>query len=239
MTVLWKRWNRRGNAIFCLAVVISAIAGCGVDWFPAQTKQGTTPDKFTFTNQTGVALSSTVTSNAITVAGLTAASSPISISGPVGSNSQYSINGGSYTSQAGTVKNDDTVTVQHTSASAVGLTVTSTLSIGGVTGTFSSTTQTVTLSAFTTRTPVGGLLFQTYAIITSLDTAPHTISIADTNGTALYSVGNANITPNTFFSTPETFTGLNGLPLFVRKEANTTTTVTIDGIAFPVVLPAQ
>jgi hypothetical protein len=92
----------------------------------------TTPD---FINQTGVALSTTVTSNQLTVLGINTATS-ISITGGT-----YSINGGSYTSDSGTVNNGDTVTVQLTSSGSYSTTVDATLTIGGVSNTFSVTTQ--------------------------------------------------------------------------------------------------
>jgi hypothetical protein len=95
----------------------------------------TTPDQFTFTDQTGVAMNTVVTSNTITVSGINAAA-PISVSGGT-----YAINGGSYTSASGTVNNGDTVTVQLTSSGNNATTTNATLTIGGVSGTFSVTTQ--------------------------------------------------------------------------------------------------
>jgi hypothetical protein len=95
----------------------------------------TTPDQFTFTDQTGVALSSVITSNTITVAGINAAAA-ISITGGT-----YSINSGSYTSADGTVNNGDTVTVQQTSSGSYSTTTDATLTIGGVSDTLSVTTQ--------------------------------------------------------------------------------------------------
>jgi hypothetical protein len=94
----------------------------------------TTPDQFTFTDQTGVALSSVITSNIITVAGINAAVT-ISIVG-----GQYAINGGSYTSADGTVNNGNTVTVQQTSSASYSTTTDATLTIGGISDTFSVTT---------------------------------------------------------------------------------------------------
>jgi NAD-dependent dihydropyrimidine dehydrogenase PreA subunit len=57
-------------------------------------------------DQTGVALNTVITSNAITVAGINTAAS-ISITGGA-----YAINGGAYTGESGTVSNGETVTVQ-------------------------------------------------------------------------------------------------------------------------------
>lgn len=132
-------------------LVVLGIAGCGnVDWFPPYKRQPTTPDAFSFTPQTRVTPGDTVTSNAITVAGLTATSSPISVTGSNGSNSKYVINGTDSTST--TVKNGDTVAVQHTAASTLGTDTTSTLVIGDVSATFRSTTKTVLIPAFTPMT---------------------------------------------------------------------------------------
>ncbi|MGI9212084.1 MAG: integrin alpha, partial [Methylococcaceae bacterium] len=94
----------------------------------------TTPDAFSFSPQTGVGLSATVTSNAVTLKGL---NSPavIRISGGL-----YSVNAGAFVSTAGTVKAGDAVTLQVNASAQYGQTVTATLNIGGVTGTFSVTT---------------------------------------------------------------------------------------------------
>ncbi len=93
-----------------------------------------TPDDFSFTAQTGVALSTVTPSNTITVAGITTVS-PISIVGGT-----YSINVGAYTAAAGTVNNGDTVTLQQTSSASFSALTTATLTIGGVSGAFDVTT---------------------------------------------------------------------------------------------------
>ena len=111
---------------------IAAIHGAGSSGvcIPADTK----PEQFTFTDQTGVALNTVFESNDITVAGINA-SSPISITG-----GEYSINGGAYTLAAGTVENGQTVKVRQTSSSSHSTTTNATLTIGGVSDTFSVTT---------------------------------------------------------------------------------------------------
>jgi hypothetical protein len=101
----------------------------------------TTPDAFSFTDQTGVALGSEVISAAITVSGI---NSPAAITVTGGS---YSINGGAFTSSPGTVSNGNTVQAKHTSASAA-LTATNTVvTIGGISDTFTSTTGAVSATA--------------------------------------------------------------------------------------------
>lgn len=106
-------------------------SGQSFDSFDAQD---TTPDAFTFTAQTGVALSSVATSNTITVASINSAAN-IGIVGGT-----YSINGGAYTAVAGTVNNGDTVTVRQTSSGSYNTMTTATLTIGGVSGAFDVTT---------------------------------------------------------------------------------------------------
>lgn len=93
----------------------------------------TTPDPFTFADQTSVALSTLKISNTITVSGINASAS-ISITG-----GEYSINGGSFISSAGTVNNGNTVRVRLTSSSSYYTTTNATLTIGGVSDTFSVT----------------------------------------------------------------------------------------------------
>jgi hypothetical protein len=93
-----------------------------------------TPDPFTFTDQTGVALSVEVISNSITVSGIDV---PVSISIAGG---EYSINGGGFTVSPGTVGNSDTVRAKIISSDAYGTTVDAIVTIGGATDTFSVTT---------------------------------------------------------------------------------------------------
>jgi len=93
------------------------------------------PDAFTFTSQSGVAPSTLVTSNTITVAGLTDTAA-ISVSGGA-----YSLdNGATYITTPGTVANGATVSLQHTSSATYGAAIVTTLTIGVSSGTFTSTT---------------------------------------------------------------------------------------------------
>lgn len=95
----------------------------------------TTPNAFGFTDQTGVALNTPITSNAITVSGIDAAA-PISIS----AGGQYRINGGAWTAVAGTVSNGDTVELQRTSSASNATGVDTPLTIGGVSDVWTITT---------------------------------------------------------------------------------------------------
>lgn len=96
----------------------------------------TTPNAFTFTDQTDVSLSSTITSAAITVSGIDAAAT-ITVSG-----GSYDINSsGSFTTSPGTVNNGDTVRARHTSSGSNSTATNTVVTIGGVSDTFTSTTE--------------------------------------------------------------------------------------------------
>jgi hypothetical protein len=230
----------------CLIVMLFTLSGCGVDWLPQYKRDPTTPDPFAFTSQGGIALTTDVTSNAITVSGITGDSSPIKITGDTWSNSRYSIAGATPTSAAGTVKNGDTVTVIQTSSSSLATVTKSTLSIGTVNADFTSTTQTVATPAFTVVTSSGGFL-QTFATIVSADNVvpnTHVISIADSQntGNAGFAVADTNgvFTAQfpTFTNLTQTVTVLNNMRLYVRNRPLTgnTTTLTIDGLKVVVTL---
>ncbi|MBN8279918.1 MAG: thrombospondin type 3 repeat-containing protein [Gammaproteobacteria bacterium] len=95
----------------------------------------TIPNAFSFPSQPGVPMSTLVTSAATTITGLSTAS-PISVA-----NGQYSIGcTATFTAAAATISNGQTVCVRHTSAASTGTDTVTTLTIGGVAGTFTSTT---------------------------------------------------------------------------------------------------
>jgi uncharacterized delta-60 repeat protein len=100
----------------------------------------TTPDGFSFTDQTGLPPNAEVQSNEITVAGINAPA-PISVVG-----GEYSINGGAFTATAGTVANGERVRVRVTASGSYSTTVSATLTIGGVSDTFSVTTKPATVA---------------------------------------------------------------------------------------------
>ena len=94
----------------------------------------TTPDQFSFDDHTDVAVNTLIESNAITVTGINAPTD-ISITG-----GEFSIDGGSYGSTPSTVDKDQTVRVRQVSSSSYSTTTNATLTIGGVSDTFSVTT---------------------------------------------------------------------------------------------------
>ncbi len=96
---------------------------------------GTPPNNFSFIDQANFPLSTLATSNTITVTGITGGV-PISITG-----GQYEINNsGLWTSQTGTVSNENPVRIRLMSSSAYSTTTNAVLTIGGVSDTFSVTT---------------------------------------------------------------------------------------------------
>lgn len=101
---------------------------------PSVAGGDTTPDAFTFTDQSGVALSTTITSAPITVSGITAAASITSSGGT------FDINGSGTFISSGTVNNGDTVRARVTSSGSNSTAVNCTVTIGGVSDTFTATT---------------------------------------------------------------------------------------------------
>lgn len=128
-------WEFRGRVPAMLVAALAlGLAACSDN----HNSTNTTPAAFSFTPNTGAALGSVQTSNAITVSGINQATG-IAVSG-----GSYSVNGGTYGTAAGTVNNGDTVTVQETAAAAPATTTTATLTVGGVSGNYSVTTEDAT-----------------------------------------------------------------------------------------------
>lgn len=100
----------------------------------------TQPDAFAFATRLFVSRGTMVQSSAATIQGINA---PAQIS--ISSGSEYSIGcNGSFTSAPGSVVDGTIVCVRHTSSNAYGGTTTSTLTVGGVSGTFTSVAETLT-----------------------------------------------------------------------------------------------
>jgi hypothetical protein len=102
--------------------------------FRVTTKDDTTPDNFIFVDRTNVPLNTAITSNPITVYGITGPT-PITIS-----QGSYSINGAAFTSISGTVTNGQSVRVRLISPNTYSTSKHAKLTIGGVSDTFTVTT---------------------------------------------------------------------------------------------------
>ncbi len=143
------------------AVTVAGVRTAGCD---------TTPNPFRFVAQANVLLNTLVESDTITISGINAAA-PISVTG-----GEYQVNGGPWTTVAaltsrgsapakggpgvtaaktGAVTNGQTVKVRHVSASANNASVGTTLTIGGVSATFTSTTAAANVAPTITNLPVG------------------------------------------------------------------------------------
>ncbi|OQW97573.1 MAG: hypothetical protein BWK73_54130 [Thiothrix lacustris] len=94
----------------------------------------TTPDAFSFSAKTAVALNTVVESDSATIGGINVPTA-VSISG-----GEYSINGGAYTKAKGMLKAGDILQVRHLSSKAAKKTVTTTVTVGTVKVAFKSTT---------------------------------------------------------------------------------------------------
>ena len=87
----------------------------------------TTPESFSFVNQTNVEPGTSVTSNAVTISGLEA-SAQISVTG-----GQYSVGcTGTFTASSARISDGETVCVRLTASSAFSTTSTATLNVGGI-----------------------------------------------------------------------------------------------------------
>lgn len=132
----------------------------------------TTPDAFTFNDQTGIALDIPTESNIVTITGI---NSPAAISVDTG---EYRIDGGAYTSAPGTINNGQTVQLRQTSSASNSTAVSMTLDVGGVTDNWSVTT------------------------VGAGDTTPDSFVFNDQNNIALSTQTESNIVTITGIDTP-------------------------------------
>lgn len=176
----------------------------------------TTPDQFTFNDVTGASLSTTNTSNTITISGMSSgASTAVSISG-----GSYSKNLGSYTTSAGTAQNGDTFSVQITSSGSYSTTVNSTLTVGGVSDTYSVTTQAAPSSPSWSWTTVPSTVTEGTA---------YSVSFADSNNIASGSFSWSITTPQTASGVDWTATSGSGT-LNSSSQGSFSITATADGV---------
>lgn len=118
-----------GPGLAALLVLLSGCGGGGGNGPPG-------PDAFSFLDQTAVAPNTVITSEAVAITGLRGAM-PVSVSG-----GRYSIGCTTeYVTTVGSIDNDQTVCLRHTSASGGDIRTETTLTIGEVTGRFNSVTR--------------------------------------------------------------------------------------------------
>jgi hypothetical protein len=119
----------------------------------------TTPDQFLFVDVSGVPAATLETSNAVTVTGLGASVAAIvTVSGDP--SSEVERNGGIWSAGPVVAQNGDTLRVRHTSSASALTAVSTTLTVGDVSDTFTSTTEAISSAA---GEPLGLLLLFTKA----------------------------------------------------------------------------
>lgn len=169
----------------------------------------TTPDAFSFTDVTNATPSTVYTSNSITVSGIDTAS-PISISG----GGTYSKNGSFYTSSPGTVANGDTVSVRATSSASFSTSVSTTLTIGGVSDIYSVTTQVAD------SVPDAFSFTDASGVELSTATTSNTITVAGINTTATISITGGTYSKNGGSFTAATDTVVLGDTVAVKATSS-------------------
>jgi len=137
----------------------------------------TTPDAFSFTALTGQAISSSVSSSAVTITGM-GDSIPISITG-----GEYQIDSGGWVSTAGTINNNSSVQVRVTTSSSYSTAASATLTIGTLSASFSATTTTAPAVA-STPTATTVTTTPTTSSSSSATTTPTTSSSASTSSSS-------------------------------------------------------
>ena len=159
------------NASFSTMNSATVTVGTGSDqWDVTTVAQDTTPDAFSFTDQTGVAINTLTTSNSINITGITGSVS-VSVSG--GGSPQISINGGAW-GTSGTITNGQTLQVRLTSNASF-----STLNSATVTVGTGNTTWNVT-----SRPPPPVLQYRTTVVDTTNSLATYTFNGVDIGSSA-------------------------------------------------------
>lgn len=162
----------------------------------------TTPDAFSFTDQTDVAVSTLTTSNTVTITGIDTATA-ISVTG-----GEMSINSGAFTSSSTTVNVNDTVQLRVTSSASNSTAVAVTLDVGGVTDEWTVTTVAASVGTITTGpfknntgTPQTGLTGLRVVVLDPTDGTTVLNSTGNTTHatTAVLTLSDAALTPATTY----------------------------------------
>ncbi len=146
-----------------------------------------TPNSFSFAEITDVELSTVIESDPVTISGIDDSVS-VSITG-----GEFSINGGAFTSGSGTINNGGTIAVRVTSSDSFSTSVDTTITVGGVSGTFRVTTlaEDITPEAFSftaqTDVALSSVIESNEITVSGINTAA-AISIAGGE----YSIGGAD-----------------------------------------------
>jgi hypothetical protein len=101
---------------------------------PTETPVDTTPDAFSFAELTGQARSATVMSETVIIAGIAAAAA-VTITG-----GEYTLDGSTWTSAAGSISNGGTLRLRLTTSASYLTATSATVTVGGVSATFTART---------------------------------------------------------------------------------------------------
>ena len=187
------------------------------------------PDSFRFTDVDGVPLSSIQTSDIVVISGIDTASD-ISIV-----NGFYSINAQPFTSDDGVVVNGDMVQVQHVSSADAASRTDTTLTIGGISDSFSSTTEASVVPVDTTPDQFSFDLINDAALATEQTSDEITVSGINSASVISISGGLYSIDGSAFSSA--TSTVVNGNTVRLRHISASTegsmvnTILTIGGVS--------
>ena len=169
---------------FGLLLVSSIIAGCG-GGSPDTGSADTVPDQFAFTDRSDVPVAQLVESDTVTISGMDAAA-VVSITG-----GEYSINRSAFTSASGEVDAGDSVVVRQVSSVNHSTSTHAMLTVGGVSDTFTVTTQTAPASV--------------------ADTIPDVFSLSDVTEAAPSSTVTSNLVVISGINAPAPVSIINGL----------------------------
>lgn len=162
-------------------------------WSVTTFAADTTPNAFSFSDQTNAALSTLMTSNSITISGINT-TTPVSVTG---TGAQISINGGGWVT-SGTITNGQTLTVRLTSSASFNTAMTATVNVGGVTDGWSVTTRAAnncTVASGTAWAVSGKTCTSPSALAVSHgSTGSRTDSTEPTTGTATWSCNDGTAT---------------------------------------------
>jgi hypothetical protein len=191
--------------------------GTGSATFTSRTlARDVTPDAFEFVAATSVPRNASIASNEITVAGINDPAA-ITVSG-----GEYSMDGGVFLAAPGAISNNQRVRVRLTSASGFSAASAATLTIGGITGTFTATTEaedrTPEALTFPAKTGV-----QTNVLVTS---DPVTITGINTTVLATPTTGEMSVNGGVFSASSSQVTSGDQVRLRHTSSSSASTSAT-------------
>ena len=157
-------------------------------------KSDTTPDPFTFVDQTGAPLTTLTTSNGVVISGI---STPVIVSISGDPSCQYSIDGGAYINATGTAVQGTAITLQLTSSGTDLTPLTCTLTVGSGSATWSVTTGDFTGPVVTVAPSTGNEGSPTTIPVTATETVTNVMvdyGDATTAGPFTWTAGTTNLT---------------------------------------------